>query len=207
LYIPKYFREEDRERILAFLGQNNFPALISFDGEKPVATHLPVEVVEAEDGRLTIYGHVSRVNPQWKTFGEQEVLLIFQGPHTYISPRWYNHINVPTWNYMMIHIYGTIRLVKDGELYSHLSRLVHKHEVNTSYSLEGLPQDFVRKEMNGVTGFAIEVTRIDAGFKLSQNRNDEDHENIVRELDRRGDEVSAKVAGAMREKRGESNGK
>jgi transcriptional regulator len=207
LYIPKYYREEDRERILAFLHQNNFPALVSFDGEKPVATHTPVEVVEDEDGRLTIYGHISRANPQWKTFGEQEVLLIFQGPHTYISPRWYNHINVPTWNYMMIHAYGKIRQVEDDEMFALLSRLVQKHEVDTPYRLETLPQDFVLKEMKGVVGFAVDITRLDAGFKLSQNRNDEDHETIVRELDRRGDEASAKVASAMREKRRESGRK
>ena len=75
------------------------------------------------------------------------------------------------------------------------------HEVNTSYSLEGLPQDFVQKEIKGVIGFALDVTRIDAGYKLSQNRNDEDHENIVQELDKRGDMDSVKVASAMRGKR------
>lgn len=207
MYIPKYYREEDRDNILAFLRQNNFPALVSFDGEKPVATHTPTEVVEDERGGLTIYGHLSRANPQWKTFGQHEVLLIFQGAHTYISPRWYNHINVPTWNYMMIHVYGNVRLVQEGELSAFLSRLVHAHEANTSYSLEGLPQEFVDKEMKGVVGFAVEVTRIDAGYKLSQNRNDEDHENIVRELEKRGDADSGKIAKAMRKIRKESKRK
>ena len=201
MYIPKLYREEDREKILEFLKQNNFPALVTHDGEKPIATHLPVEVVEAEDGALTILGHMSRANPQWKTFGEQEVLLIFQGAHTYISPRWYDHVNVPTWNYMIAHLYGKVRLVEGDELYSLLSRLVKNHEAGTSYSLEGLPQDFVQKEMNGVAGFAVDVTRIDAGYKLSQNRNDADHENIIRELNGRGDENSVGVAKSMKEKR------
>lgn len=206
MHIPKYYREEDHERILAFLKQNNFPALVSFDGERPIATHVPVEVVEDENG-MTIYSHISRANPQWKTFEKQEILLIFQGAHTYISPRWYNHINVPTWNYMMVHVYGKVRQIQEGELFALLSRLVQKHEANTSYRLEELPQDFVHKEMKGVFGFAIDITRIDAGYKLSQNRNDEDHENIVRELDKRGDKDSAEVAKAMREKREESNPK
>jgi transcriptional regulator len=204
MYIPKYYREEDREKILAFLRQNNFPAIVSFDGEKLIATHTPVEVAEGGNGEITIYGHISRANPQWKTFGSQEIMLIFQGAHTYISPRWYNHVNVPTWNYMMIHVYGKVRLLQDDELLAFLSHLVHAHEMNTSYSLEGLPQDFVQKEIKGVVGFAIDVTRIDAGYKLSQNRNDEDHENIVQELDKRGDADSVKVASAMREKRKES---
>ena len=201
MYIPKYYREEDREKILAFLKQNNFPAIVSFDGERPIATHTPVEISEDENGKITIYAHMSRANPQWKTFDKQEVLLIFQGAHTYISPRWYNHVNVPTWNYMMIHVYGNVRLLQGDELYAVLSRLVHNHEVNTGYTLESLPQDFVQKEIKGVVGFAIDVTRIDAGYKLSQNRNDEDHENIIRELNKREDEDSIKVAKAMRERK------
>jgi transcriptional regulator len=198
MYIPKLYREEDHEKILEFLKQNNFPALVTYDGEKPTATHLPVEVLENENGSLTILGHMSRANPQWRSFGEQEVLLIFQGAHTYISPRWYDHVNVPTWNYMMVHVYGKVRLVEGEELYSLLSRLVKNHEEPTAYSLEALPQDFVQKEMNGVVGFAVDVTRVDAGYKLSQNRNDGDHENIIRELEGRGDENSAAVAKSMR---------
>lgn len=198
MYIPKLYREEDREKILEFLRANNFPALVTHDGEKPIATHLPVEVTEGKDGELTILGHMSRANPQWKGFGEGEVLLIFQGAHTYISPRWYDHVNVPTWNYMMVHVYGKVRLVEGDELYSLLSRLVQKHEAGTSYNVEGLPQDFVQKEMNGVVGFTVDVTRVDAGYKLSQNRNDADHENIVRELEGRGDEHSVGVAKSMR---------
>ena len=198
MYIPKLYREEDREKNLEFLKQNNFPALVTHDGEKPTATHLPVEVLENENGSLTILGHMSRANPQWRSFGEQEVLLIFQGAHTYISPRWYDHVNVPTWNYMMVHVYGKVRLVEGEELHSLLSRLVKNHEEPTAYSLEALPQDFVQKEMNGVVGFAVDVTRIDAGYKLSQNRNDGDHENIIRELEGRGDENSAAVAKSMR---------
>jgi len=207
VYTPKYYREEDRETILAFLRQNNFPAIVSLDGEKPIATHAVVEVTEDENGKMTIYSHISRANPQWKTFGSQEIMLIFQGAHTYISPRWYNHVNVPTWNYMMIHVYGKVRLLQGDELFELFSRLVRNHEANSQYRLESLPQDFVQKEIKGVVGFAIDVTRIDAGYKLSQNRNDEDHENIVRELEKRGDTDSAKVAKAMREKREESKRK
>lgn len=205
MHIPTLYREDNREKILAFLKQNNFPAIVSFDGEKPIATHIPVEVVEDENGNITIYGHMSHANPQWKTFGDQEILLIFQGPHTYISPRWYNHINVPTWNYMMIHVYGKVRLLQGDELFALLSRLVHNHEASDQYSLENLPQDFVQKEIKGIVGFAIDLTRIEAGYKLSQNRNNQDHENIIGELEKRGDADSAKIADAMREKRKETH--
>ena len=207
MHIPKLYREEDREEILKVLQQNNFPALVTYDGERLIASHLPVEVVETEDrgqktenAGLVIYSHMSRANPQWKTFGEQEVLLIFQGAHTYISPRWYKHVNVPTWNYMMVHVYGKARMMEEDELYSLLSRLVKNHEAHSEYRLESLPQDFVQKEMKGTVGFAVDVTRIDAGYKLSQNRNNEDHANIVRELEMRGDVNSEEVAKAMKRK-------
>jgi transcriptional regulator len=205
MYIPKYFREEDRESILAFLKANSFPALVTFDGEKPIATHAPVEVVEAPDGQLTIYSHVSRANPQWKTFGSGEALFIFQGAHTYISPRWYNHVNVPTWNYQIVHVYGKLRQIEGEEFYALLSRLVGHYEMGTDYSLEGLPQDFVAKEMKGVVGFVMDVARVDAGYKLSQNRNDEDHANIVKELGQRQDQNSKQIASAMSAQRPKQN--
>ena len=202
MHIPKLYREEDRTKIIEFLKGNSFPVLVSHDGEKLVATHLPVEVVEHADGALTILGHMSRANPQWKTFGGREALFIFQGAHAYVSARWYNHVNVPTWNYMIVHVYGTLREIQGDELYGLLSRLVRQHETESSYRLEALPQDFVQKEMKGVFGFAMDVTRVDAAYKLSQNRNDEDHANIARELDLRGDADSKTIAHAMREKRG-----
>ncbi len=197
MYTPKLYREEDRSEILDFLKKNNFPALVTHDGERLVATHLPVEVVETENDGLTIYSHMSRANPQWKSFGEQEAMFIFQGAHTYISPTWYNHVNVPTWNYMMVHVYGTLQIMTDAELYSTLSRLVERHEAASAYRLESLPQDFVEKEMKGTVGFSMQVTRMDAGYKLSQNRNDEDHANIINELNKQDNDDARKVADAM----------
>ena len=201
MHISKLYREEDRTKIIEFLKGNGFPALVSHDGEKLVATHLPVEVVAHADGALTILGHMSRANPQWKSFGDQEVLLIFQGAHTYISPRWYNHVNVPTWNYINIHVYGKIRMVDGDELKSLLGELVSKYEVGTGYSLEGLPADFVEKEMRGVAGFALDVTRLDAASKLSQNRDDESYSSIISHLKARGDDASAEIAKEMKERR------
>ena len=202
MYISKLYREEDREKILEFLKQNEFATLVTYDGEKPTASHLLMEVVE--DGeRLFINGHMSRANPLWKTFEKKsEVLVIFQGPHTYISPTWYNHVNVPTWNYQAVHVYGSPRIVTDhAEAYNLLSKLIKRHEAENQYKLETLPQDFVAKEMKGIVAFQIEVTRIEANYKLSQNRNDEDYHNIVSRLEKRDDEMSHGVANAMKEKR------
>jgi len=201
MYTPKLYREEDRERILEFLKKNNFPALVTQDNGKLIATHLPVEIVETGDDKLAIYSHMSRVNPQWKSFGDQEAMLIFQGAHTYISPTWYENVNVPTWNYMMVHVYGKARVVEAEELKSTLGRLIEQHEAHSDYRLESLPEGFVDKEMKGAIGFVVDVIRIEAGYKLSQNRNDRDHENIIKELELRGDEESGRVAEGMRRNR------
>lgn len=202
MYIPKLYREEDRAKILAFLRENSFAIFVSHDGERPIATHAPTEVVENKDGTLTIYTHMSRANPQWKYLDNQEVLMIFTGPHTYISPRWYNHANVPTWNYMNIHVYGKPEVMADDEFRALLSRLIQHHEApNPEYRLESLPPELVENQMRGAVGIKMDVTRMDAGFKLSQNRDDEDYQNIIAELEKRPDEMSHEVGRAMKEKR------
>jgi transcriptional regulator len=201
MYISKLYCEENRAKILEFIRQNEFATLVTFDGKKPTASHLLMEVVE-EGESLFINGHMSRANPQWKTFETNaEVLVIFQGPHTYISPTWYNHVNVPTWNYQAVHIYGNPRIVTGNEYYAMISRLIEKHESGTDYRLESLPQDFVEKQMNGTVGFQIAVTRVEANCKLSQNRNDEDYHNIISQLNEREDEMSHAVAESMEHQR------
>jgi len=198
MYISKPYREEDRVKILEFLRQNEFATLVTYDGEKPTASHLLMEVVE--DGEnLLINGHMSRANPLWKTFERNpEVLVIFQGPHTYISPTWYNHVNVPTWNYQAVHLYGSPRVVDDyAETTRLLSGLIIRNEANPAYRLETLPEDFVRKQINGIVAFQINVTQIEASYKLSQNRDDEDYHNIIHQLHGRDDDMSHQVAEAM----------
>lgn len=199
MYIHKLYREENRAKILEFLRQNEFATLVTCDGEKPVASHLLMEILE--DGEnLFVNGHMSKANSLWKTLEKNsEVLVIFQGPHTYISPTWYDHVNVPTWNYQSVHIYGKPRLITEHqEAYGLLKRLVDRHEANGHYKLETLPQDFVLKEMKGIVAFQIEVTRLEANYKLSQNRDDENYRSIVSHLEGRDDDLSHGVAEAMR---------
>lgn len=202
MYISKLYREEDHEKILSFLRENEFATLVTYDGEKPTASHLLMEVVE-EGEKLLINGHMSKANPLWKMLDKNpEVLMIFQGPHTYISPTWYNHINVPTWNYQAVHIYGKPRVVTEPEeTKTILSRLVARNEGGSEYRLETLPPDFVEKEIKGIVAFQVEVTQIEANYKLSQNRNDEDYHSIIQYLGEREDEMSHQVAEAMKEQR------
>jgi len=202
MYISKLNREEDRAKILEFLQQNEFATVVTYDGEKPTASHLLTEVVQ-EGENLFVNGHMAKANPLWKTFEKNpEVLVIFHGPHTYISPTWYNHVNVPTWNYQAVHVYGKPRIVTDPEeFHAILSRLVARHETGSSYRLESLPPDFVANNMKGIVGFQIEVTRIEANYKLSQNQDDVDYQNIVQQLHSREDEMSHQLAEAMERQR------
>ena len=202
MHIPKLYREEDRNEIVEFLKQNEFATLVTCDGSKPIASHLLMEVIE-EDGSLLINGHMSKANPQWKTFAQNpEVLVIFQGPHAYISPTWYNHVNVPTWNYQSVHVYGSPRIVTEqDEMRAMLSRLIARNEGDPSYRMETLPADFVLKEMAGVVAFQVEATRIEANYKLSQNRDDESYWSVVSHLEERQDAMSHEVANAMKKNR------
>jgi transcriptional regulator len=151
---------------------------------------------------------MARANPQWRSFRvDQDVLAIFSGPHAYISPRWYNHTNVPTWNYMVVHVSGRPRVMtKHSELFALLKRLVDKHEAgsgaNPEYRLETLPEDFVAQQMQAIVGFQIEVGRVEASFKLSQNRDAQSFDNIVLELSRHMDDNARAVAEAMSARRG-----
>lgn len=202
MYIAHYYREEDYRKIVEFMRANEFATLAAFDGERPVASHLLVDVTGEKD-RLLVISHMAKANPLWKSLDPgSEVLLMFQGPHTYISATWYDHVNVPTWNYQSVHAYGLPKLIADhDEAYAALSRLIQRHESNPAYRLETLPQDYVEKEMNGIVVFQVEITRLEAAFKLSQNRNAHDYQNIIIQLGKRPDEFSHKVAQAMQENR------
>jgi transcriptional regulator len=208
MYLPKYYRETDNAKIAQFIRQNSFATLVSCDQQLPVATHLPLELFEGEHGERYLNGHLARANKQWRTFASgDEVLAIFAGPHTYVSARWYNHVNVPTWNYMVVHAYGKPRLVTDhDELYAMLKQMVDKYEAGAMtaqpYKLESLPPDFVEKEMRGIVGFQIKINRLEAKFKLSQNRQQPDYDNVIVELKKNADNSAQEIAQAMTANRG-----
>ena len=203
MYVPHYFREEDLETVADFVRRHDFAALVAADQGLPLASHLLVELQADSEGTWLVNGHMARANPLWRALDPaREALLIFSGPNAYVSPTWYGHLNVPTWNYTAVHLYGIPRLIEGGdELHGILSRLIMRYEAHSEYRLESLPADFVRKEMKGVMGFQIKVTRLEAAFKLSQNRNDEDHASIIRELEKRDDAQSSAIAEEMRKSR------
>lgn len=206
MYIPERFLEIDQEKIEQFIQQNSFAALISHDGSDLTATHLPL-AFEREGNLAYLRGHLARPNQQWRTFNPtQNVLAIFTGPHAYVSARWYSHLNVPTWNYIAVHVYGKPRLITEhDELYAMLKRLVDKYEasapIETRYRMENLPPDYVIKEMRGIVGIEIKIERLEAKAKLSQNRNAQDYDHIIAELEKSPGENARTLAAEMRDKR------
>ena len=168
----------------------------------PVATHIPLEL-EDTGNQIKLLGHVSLANKQHEVLREHpQVLVIFTGPHAYISSSWYAKPNVPTWNYQAVHAYGKARLQTPEELHHSLIQLVDRYEKDSDrpVSVQGLPQGYVEGQIRGIVGIEVEVDRLEASFKLSQNRTDEDYAEIIRQLEKRGDHGSIDVAQAMRDR-------
>lgn len=204
MFIPKLYRNENIEEIRDFIEQNSFAILVSQLNQQLWATHIPIELVKNENGSFFLQGHISKANPQWQNFkDESQVLVIFNGPHAYISSSWYNHENVPTWNYIAVHIYGKIKLLEGEALLVHLHQLMDKYEkssVNTK-KFSALSDDFLKRELKGLVGFEIEIQEIQAANKLSQNRNDTDYTSIIHELEQRNDGFDKEVSNEMKKAR------
>jgi transcriptional regulator len=204
MYIPKQFKIEDWAEIEAFIRQNSFGLLVSTEGKKPIATHIPIELEKNQAGEMVLRGHIARANPQWETFeNNEEVLVIFQGNHAYISSSWYEKENVPTWNYTAVHIYGSVRILSEDELKTSLKNLVDKYEVNSvnPVRVEELSAKNFDNQLRAIIGFEVVIGTVEAKYKLSQNRNDKDYKNIIQELEKCPHENAQAVAEKMKEMR------
>lgn len=204
MYIPSYYRNENIEEVKEFIAHNGFGILVSNKQATPVATHIPMLLDKSEKGEDILSGHVSRANPHHKSFTEDSpVLAIFLGPHAYVSSSWYSHENVPTWNYIAVHVYGKIKIIEGDRLLRQLKMLVDKYEHGSAkpVELDTMSKDYVKKQMSGIVGFEIVIEDIQAAYKLSQNRNDRDYDSVIRELEKRGDAHSIAVAEEMRKRK------
>jgi transcriptional regulator len=203
VYIPRQFQETDQSFIEAFIRRHAFATLISADEGRPLATHLLLDLQTIATAGWVLAGHIAKANPQWRTFQSgRELLAIFSGPHAYVSAGWYSILSAPTWNYVNVHVYGIPRTVEDhAELYELLKRLVDSQERRSDkesrYAIESMPGEMRDSMMEGIVGFEIAVTRIEAAAKLSQNRSPKDYQKIVEKLRERGDHESAEIAAEM----------
>jgi transcriptional regulator len=209
VHVPLPFRESDPAYIKGFLQSHGFATLVSSHQGRPMASHLLLETQGSDDSQLVLSGHMSRENPQWRTFDPvNEVLAIFQGPHSYVSAARYSVPSAPTWNYISVHVYGLPRLIEDrGELYAMLKRLVDAQEGSSPeemrYTIESIPAGILEGMMNGVMGFQIAVTRVEAAAKLSQNRSAPDRQRIIDELSAAGSPGSLDIAREMERRKGQ----
>ena len=203
IHIPEHFAEHDIARLHALVRAHNFATLVSAHQGEIQVSHLPFLL---DAGGKLLRAHMARANRQWRTFSpEREVVVIFHGPHHYVSPAWYaSHLSVPTWNYAVVHAQGRPRLIEDRERLAALLReLVTRHEAASPEPWKmDLPPDYQDKMLSAIVGFEIEITRLDGKFKLSQNRPESDRPLVIEALERLGSDDALGVAALMRENQG-----
>jgi transcriptional regulator len=185
MYIPSANRVDELQALHTLMQEYSFATLITIDHGRPFATHLPFMLDTTRGAYGTLIGHMARANPQWRHFDPtSEVLTIFQGPHTYISPAWYTQTNaVPTWNYAVVHVYGTPQLIEDeADLYKMLTSLVNLHESDKQPPWSIAWSDSQHKLLKAIVGFEIPITQLEGKFKLSQNRSLDDQSGVSKAL-------------------------
>ena len=190
MYIPAPNRVENGESINAFIHAHGFATLISAGGNGIVASHLPVFF---DENANVLRSHMARANQQWKDFDKgNEVLCVFHGPHAYISPSWYEQQHtVPTWNYAVAHVYGKASLVDETELKQIVLETTAKFESAMPQPWKmPLSEQEIAGMLKAIVGFRIAITRVEAKFKLGQNRSREDQEKMLGNLQAAPDEES-----------------
>lgn len=185
MYVPRSFAEEDRETLHGFMRAHAFASLVTIDGGTPVASHVPFLLDAARGPAGTLIGHLARANPQWRGFAG-EAMVIFQGPHGYVSPRWYaGAANVPTWNYAVVHAYGTPRLLDDAAAVRDVVRRlseIYEQGRPQPWSVDELPQEFIDQLLRAIVAFEIPIARLEGKFKLNQNKSAADRAGVTTAL-------------------------
>ena len=201
MYIPPYYQEKDEAQLLEFMTAHNFANLISSSNNNPVATHLPF-VIEKRENKLVLVSHMAKANPQWQLFPEAELLIIFQGPHAYISPAHYEKKqNVPTWNYIAVHAYGKAKIIdKHEDVLNLMERTIHNFEKEFYDQWKQLSPEYVNGMLKGIVAFEIEVTKLEGKFKLSQNKTKNEQQNIINTFEKSDDSTQKEIAEEMKKK-------
>ena len=202
MYVPPAFEQSDLAACHGLIEAYGFGILVSLGAEAsaPNATHIPFLLDRERGSNGTLIGHMARANPHRELLGT-EALIIFQGPHAYVSPSWYEAAPaVPTWNYLVVHAYGTPKIIDDpADVRATVARLAEVHETGRSaaWKIDSLPSDFVDDMVRGIVAFEIPIARLEGKWKLSQNRSDADRKGVIQGLRGQDDPMPHAVAEAM----------
>jgi transcriptional regulator len=198
MYSPPYNQLENRAELLEFMRANSFAVVVTGTGGALHASHLPVMVHDGKE--IVIDSHMAKNNAQWKEFFDDEVMVIFAGPHAYVSPRWYEEKErVPTWNYAAVHAYGVPKVLDDPKAkHANQRRLVEAMDPQWLPTFDALRPDYVKMMLEGIVNFEIAVTRIETRWKLSQNRGRREQELIAAELEKSADPAERALAALTR---------
>jgi transcriptional regulator len=212
MYIPSSFAERDLPTLLAFIEAHPLAALVTSSAKDGlIATHLPLVLDRANGPMGTLFGHFARANPHARVLADETVqaMVIFTGPDAYVTPTWYRTKQetgrvVPTWNYVAVHAYGTLRLRDDPDfLRGHLEALTLKHEGARPqpWQLGDAPEDYIGQQMKAIVGVEFTVDRLDGKWKMSQNRPDTDIDGVIRGLGESETPKDQVVADIVRQRR------
>jgi transcriptional regulator len=202
MYVPPHFANNNLDELHAAIERYSFALIVSGAGGQLVASHLPL-LLDRQDGDCgALWGHFARANPQWQSAGGQEVLVVFSGPHAYVSPQWYQDERVvPTWNYVAVHAYGRLELVEEAtQTPALLNRMVRHYEATqpAPWNLADQPADFVERMAKQIVAFRIPIERIEGKWKLNQNHPEERRERVVTALERSEGADEMEIARLMR---------
>jgi len=199
MYKFPYYTEQDNEKVIGFMKQNAFAFITGFGEQYPVATQIPLTIIEKE-GKIFLEGHLMRKTDHHFAFeNNNNVLVLFTGPHCFVSASWYTTPSIgSTWNYITVHAKGKISFMDEDGTRNAVKAVSDKYQgLGTSGSFDNLPKEYIDHMVKAIVGFSIEVESIDNVFKLSQNRDITSQLNIIEQLKKRGDYNSAAIATEM----------
>jgi transcriptional regulator len=199
MYTPKHFKLNDKKELIVFIKTHSFAVLVNTQNNTPIATHLPF-VVEEKAGKLLLKSHMALANAQAIDIDNALVLVLFTGPHAYISPALYANLqNVPTWNYTAAHIYGKVKVLKrEEEVFAILESMISFYDTNYLPQWKQLPLQYKHAMLAEIIAFEIEVTDWQAQFKLSQNKSETDKRTIISAFEKKGTETEKQLAEYMK---------
>lgn len=202
MYRSTKFKAKDQTEVLEFMNKNPFITLIGYDGEFPVATQVPVQLSEDEDGHLLLLGHMMKNTDHYEALLKNpNALALFVGPHAYVSASVYTQpASASTWNYMTVHAKGTIKLLGPEGTYETIKNLTNQYEdpASSPAAFHHMDEAYIQKLLDAIAGFELTVVSLEHVFKLSQNHSHENREAIAANLSSNNDPDSIKIAGAMK---------